>query len=540
MTARLSSRNQFARSSAMDILRPAHRPGVGVNENHNTTDLTRHQSFITGLPGVDPENGHGPLFNSRASVANFGEVLPEGEELGISDADNGTETCTDWYWNRDCGHNCALALMKWLQDGTQSSYYFFIGNTIRTYGTCLLVLGSLALTIFCTIQYWVETNRTLHRISITEYSKCSESREDLAPWWIVYVGVYYGFVLLVAPFIVVYYDSGDRPLFAPRGKRTPGTRPLFIATRSVGRPTKNSPATPGGSYELIHVAMQHLKRFDEESKRRHKRPAGLPDGCPWPRLELPTEVRKQLKLSRAQANALLVFASMRRCKSDGRLFATIRLSPKEEADPKAERLVPVHRNSIPGSDELSTELTLDGNDSLIALVSGFGSIRSFEWLIFISWLATVAAIFLDSNAASKQTGVNDEQWWNQLVEEHVWLTWLFAFYLVVLVIYPIIKFAQELGLLTFLEPLAVFSRKIRSVCRPPTMAPAVGRSDNGGGAVDSSQLRTSAPNLGATLDAELARGDNQLDLVEPQARFSPLDDVSDESDDSSTMIGGSE
>jgi len=197
------------------------------------------------------------------------------------------------------------------------------------------------------------------------------------------------------------------------------------------------------------------------------------------------------------------------------------LSPKGELDKKVDRLVLINGEISQAS---SHELSLD---SFIVLVSGMGSIRPFEWLMLLSWLLTVSVILVDSWLARQRDAkdlsehgddVGNEQWWNQLVKEHVWLVRLFAYYWAVIIFYPFTKLVQQHGALACLEPLAVTFRAILSLCRP----------------------QVGAPDLATTRDAAFEMQGSLLGSLEPEPEPELEDVDSDDASDDSSIVGGQE
>ena len=75
-------------------------------------------------------------------------------------------------------------------------------------------------------------------------------------WWIINIGTYFTFLLVVAPLVAMYYSSNNRP--------------LWLATMELGRPQtiKDSngretqgPEGEGGAYQMIRLALEHLNRL---------------------------------------------------------------------------------------------------------------------------------------------------------------------------------------------------------------------------------------------------------------------------------------
>eukprot|EP01047_Picozoa_sp_COSAG01_P062173 COSAG01_NODE_7868_length_3016_cov_4.815221_1_plen_705_part_00 len=450
-------------------------------------------------------------FDVDGTSNSFRTTVPDWQQI---DADNTTinskvqkQRCVNC---GDGGRACALRLKQTGRVVWTAMKLFFIGNVIRTAVSLIFVLTSWWLTSICAIQYWIDTDRTLVTVGSLQHG-CDESRYVHANWWIVYIGVYYVYVLVLGPLIAAYYNSNNRPLFLPGGPRTKSHRPLFLATRELGRPKRDAatglvrPECEGGAYQAVKVALEHLRHY--KAARNYtagtvvhvERESGGPvvratlksssdrDVCiefpdrvqqqrpkedlKMPTLELPSESkfyddslkpeksigRKDLKLTRAEANRLVEFVSLRRRKRDGsQLFATV----KEH--PATSRLIemPV----------LCDSEDLDLPD-LIDLLTGLSSILAYEWLLFLSWLLTLMAIVLDSPTFQSVSSSEDEaldsnsmpeSWLKQLVHEHKWIFRLLIYYFSVLCVYPLLKVLQDRGYLTCLEPCA---SKIRSMKR---------------------------------------------------------------------------
>jgi hypothetical protein len=457
-----------------------------------------------------------PDFNPRITMQHF-----------RTGADLSTES------NRSThGAACARRLKKEAKASWNAAVLFFLGNTTRTSLSLLFALMSWWLMALCVIQWHIDTDDTLNKHGEL-HSKCTESRNVQAIWWIAYVCIYATFVIFLAPLIAAYYNSNDRPLFLPGGSRRNSARPLFLATRELGCPATDedtgnfAPESEGGAYQVVRVALEHLKRYRDAMSYKpgavihvereldgvksivratirgvsaHAVCVEYPDGTvgqnPWvsksdlkmPTLELPSKSKRyddslqpetvlgriDLKLSRVEANRLVEFVSLRRQSPRGQLVATVILDPnsdrlKDILDPETECLIEAREErrctvSFHRGEDNSVKQQLN-LEELMDLITGLSSIMPYEWLLFVSWLLTIAAIVLDSptfrRSEDRSTSNHDEHLLQQL-NDHKWIVRLLIYYCVVLCVYPTLKFMQDRGCLACLEPCA---DKIRSMKR---------------------------------------------------------------------------
>jgi hypothetical protein len=205
------------------------------------------------------------VFDSRASVSNLRNTVGDFSDRATNAAAAAAAVHEPAKQKRTCKARqraCALCLKGNAKVVWTALQYFFLGNTIRTLISLIFALFSWWLTCLCLIQWWIDTDKTLVKRGVLEEG-CAESRNVEAAWWIVYVGIYYMFVLLLGPLIAAYYNSNDRPLFLPGGPRDNGHRPLFLATRELGRPKKMAPQKNAPN-EFGFIAAAGQTSFDGE------------------------------------------------------------------------------------------------------------------------------------------------------------------------------------------------------------------------------------------------------------------------------------
>jgi hypothetical protein len=365
--------------------------------------------------------------------------------------------------DKDCGtqqRTCSMCLDHRVSATRAELQLFFLGNATRKYMSLLFALCSCYLILYYLIQWFIDTDNTLQKHGAS-HSKCIESRNVQAIWWIAYIGIYATFVLVLAPLIAAC-NSNNCSLFHPCGPRSNGHRPLFLATRELGRPARDedtnefAPESEGGAYQVVRVALEHLTRYRAATsytsgtvihvereldgvksvvRATIKRVSGqtvciqYPDNTvdqnkpkgdlKMPTLELPSKSKRyddglqpemvlgrtDLKLTQAEANRLVEFVSLRRRNPRDQLVATVILDP--DSGRLKDILDPATKCLFEACEERRCAVSRRGDDNsvkrqlhleeLMDLITGLSSIMPYQWLLLVSWLLTMSAIVLDSS-----------------------------------------------------------------------------------------------------------------------------------------------
>ena len=183
---------------------------------------------------------------------------PSWSQFGVQSDVPDSRDSDDLPERKCCGRSTIPRLKQWLKESWLGD--FFLGNTMRSGATYIIVMVSWWMIVNSLVQLWIDT-KTLHS---EDNDACASSRSQQADWWIIYIVLYSIFILIVAPLIAVLYNSGHRPLFLATMELGAPKRDKYRKTHGDDNPNygKMLPEQEGGSYQMIRLAVNHLEELE--------------------------------------------------------------------------------------------------------------------------------------------------------------------------------------------------------------------------------------------------------------------------------------